>query len=1367
MAFQFGFNLQNEFEIQAYLHPQDGETFSEAEVKEAYLMASKDSEGFSKDESAAALFNEHVRPNRKQRRSKTYSVFTWEEGSPATSGPAEDVKPELGNNRSGAGPQEGRAKGSKHTHQADVRCVCCQTADFIIPPSELDVSKEESEAIPVKEAFLGKKYKPVALKVRPVFTELPERFRIKRKITGNPLEGMPGLSPNPVDYCPTGRYTADRKEIIDKIHEGDFLWLEERKLLHHFMMIQNEAFAWDDSERGSFRHDFFPPVEFPVIEHKVWVERSIPIPRGQLEMVCKIIKNKIDAGVYEPSNSSYRTKFFGVVKKDGKSIRLVHALEPLNAVTIAHSGVPPATEELANHFAGRACGACLDLYSGYDHRDIAENCRDFTTFQTPFGALRLVKLPQGWTNSVPIFHDDVTYILEDEIPKVTIPYIDDVPIRGPGTRYQDIEGNYETISGNSGIRRFVWEHFQNLNRVVQRIKYCGGTFSGTKALLYLDSFPVVGHICSYEGRRPSTDRVGVITRWGPLENVSEVRQFLGVVGQVRMFIKDYGSISAPISKLLRGDVTFVWGAAQEASMEAIKAEVSLCRALRPLDYDWPSDIVLAVDTSWMSVGIEIYQVDPVDPKKRYFAKFHSIPLNERESRFSQPKRELYGLLRALMAMQYWLLGCRKLVVETDALYIKGMLANPGMGPNATINRWIEQILMFHFKLKHVAGKTFAPDGLSRRRKQPGDEEVPNLEIGYDDNPPPEDHPEWEQGIPQPLSLEDFKHDIDTRGGYEQQVVEMPTWEGDFVEECLTAFYSEAKIDEVVKSAYLSEGLPVPQYIMSQVRDEEPLMPELKYKLDPEHREDYPEGHRSGVAKELDDRLELVKEWLKDPLIRPKEIRKRDYPKFVRYASLFFLDKDSGRLYRRDDGGAHKLVVSKEYRMYMMRGSHDSLGHKGAYATKCMIELRFWWPDYTKDVEWYVKTCHLCQVRQKTLLRIPPVPTMTPSVFQKIHTDVMIMGVPSNGYRLVVAARDSLTRYLEARALKADNGESLGKFLLEDIICRWGCPKWIVTDNAPQFIAALKWLSAKYGIVGIRISAYNSQANGPVETGHWDMRQSLYKATGGDTRKWFWFLPQVIWADRITTRRGLGCSPYFAICGAHPVIPLDLEEATWLVEFPGKIISTAELIGLRARALAKHTQHVEEMRDRVDAEKLLAARRYEKDHEHTIKDYNFKAGSIVLIRNTVVEKSLNTKMSTRYLGPCVVVRRTKGGSYLCCEMNGAMMHGRIAQFRLVPYMAREEIDLSEDILELIDLSKEVLEDLAAAEDDEDEYLGKDMQFHKIRLRPDWQDANPDDLSDEYVSEEEIDEVIEPTPVYDEANPRRSKRGKTLPVVTAGI
>jgi hypothetical protein len=81
-----------------------------------------------------------------------------------------------------------------------------------------------------------------------------------------------------------------------------------------------------------------------------------------------------------------------------------------------YTGVPPIPEHLAEQFGGCTCRGMLDLYIGYDERLIAETSWDYTTFQTPFGALRLVTLPMGWTNSIPIFHDNVTFILQAEIP---------------------------------------------------------------------------------------------------------------------------------------------------------------------------------------------------------------------------------------------------------------------------------------------------------------------------------------------------------------------------------------------------------------------------------------------------------------------------------------------------------------------------------------------------------------------------------------------------------------------------------------------------------------------------------------------------------------------------------------------------------------------------------------------------------------------------------------------------------------------------------------------------------------------------------------------------------------------------------------
>jgi hypothetical protein len=62
---------------------------------------------------------------------------------------------------------------------------------------------------------------------------------------------------------------------------------------------------------------------------------------------------------------------------------MVQSLEPLNAVTIAHSGVPPFTKQLVEQFAECTCGAMLDLYIRYDKRALAEVSRNYTTFQTP------------------------------------------------------------------------------------------------------------------------------------------------------------------------------------------------------------------------------------------------------------------------------------------------------------------------------------------------------------------------------------------------------------------------------------------------------------------------------------------------------------------------------------------------------------------------------------------------------------------------------------------------------------------------------------------------------------------------------------------------------------------------------------------------------------------------------------------------------------------------------------------------------------------------------------------------------------------------------------------------------------------------
>jgi hypothetical protein len=78
---------------------------------------------------------------------------------------------------------------------------------------------------------------------------------------------------------------------------------------------------------------------------------------------------------------------------------------------------------------------------------------------------------------------------------------------------------------------------------------------------------------------------------------------------------------------------------------------------------------------------------------------------------------------------------------------------------------------------------------------------------------------------------------------------------------------------------------------------------------------------------------------------------------------------------------------------MSTGYQDSLGHRGIFATKSLVDVWFWWPELERDITAYIGSCHMCQVRQGELMCIPPVPTMTPSLFQKIHTDeTLTMGL---------------------------------------------------------------------------------------------------------------------------------------------------------------------------------------------------------------------------------------------------------------------------------------------------------------------------------------------------------------------------------------
>jgi hypothetical protein len=101
------------------------------------------------------------------------------------------------------------------------------------------------------------------------------------------------------------------------IFKNDFLWPEEQKLAVQVLMNSEQALAWEESEKGCFKDEYFPPVIIPMIKHTPWAHCQPPIPPGIKDEVIKLIQAKIASGVYEPSNSSYQSRWFCVTKKNG------------------------------------------------------------------------------------------------------------------------------------------------------------------------------------------------------------------------------------------------------------------------------------------------------------------------------------------------------------------------------------------------------------------------------------------------------------------------------------------------------------------------------------------------------------------------------------------------------------------------------------------------------------------------------------------------------------------------------------------------------------------------------------------------------------------------------------------------------------------------------------------------------------------------------------------------------------------------------------------------------------------------------------------------------------------------------------------
>ena len=264
---------------------------------------------------------------------------------------------------------------------------------------------------------------------------------------------------------------------------------------------------------------------------------------------------------------------------------------------------------------------------------------------------------------------------------------------------------------------------------------------------------------------------------------------------------------------------------------------------------------------------------------------------------------------------------------------------------------------------------------------------------------------------------------------------------------------------------------------------------------------------------------------------------------------------------------------------------------------------------------------------------------------------------------------SLTTWPKWHALRTETGRTLGAFLFEEVLCRWGAVEEIVTDNGTAFVAALGWLERRFGIRHIRISAYNSRANSIVEWQHRTIRESIIKACEDNAAKWPAVMPYAFWADHTTMRKSTGHSPFYMAHGVEPVLPFDITLTTFLVPNLTNKLSTVDLIATRTRQLLKRDDDLAAIHTSILKSHFESIRQFKCQFKRTIHDHNFSPGAFVLVRNSSVESDLGRKTKPRYTGPMVVLRRTQNGSYRLAELDGTVSNLRFAAFHLVPYHSR--------------------------------------------------------------------------------------------------